>query len=93
MIAGVLHTTAGQVTRAVEMFSLEYKNGPATEHGLYVYNGYIITLTRHHKAKRSTNREFFVVRCLPARTGRILYYYLVYIRPFCRHVRTRKSVS
>jgi hypothetical protein len=71
MIAGVLHTTAGQVTRAVEMFSLEYENGPATERGLYVYNGYIITLTRHHKAKRSINREFFVVRYLPARAGRM----------------------
>lgn len=52
------------------------------QRGLYVYNRYIITLTRHHKAKWSTNREVFIVRYLPARAGRILYYYLVYIRPF-----------
>jgi hypothetical protein len=53
-----------------------------TERGLYVYNRYTITPTRHHKAKRLTNRDFFVVRYLPARAGRILYNYLVYIRPF-----------
>jgi hypothetical protein len=82
MIASVLHTTVGQVARAVEMFTLECENGPATERGLYVCNECIVTLTRHHKAKRSTNREVFVVRYLPARADRILYYYLPYIRPF-----------
>jgi hypothetical protein len=66
MIAGVLYTTAGQVARAVKIFSLECENGPATEHSLYIYNRYLITLTRHHKAKQSTNRELFVVRYLPA---------------------------
>ncbi|KAH7024319.1 uncharacterized protein B0I36DRAFT_294906 [Microdochium trichocladiopsis] len=41
-----------------------------------------MTLTRHHKAKRSTNREFNVARFLPLRVGRVLFRYLVYIRPF-----------
>ncbi|PVH71649.1 hypothetical protein DL98DRAFT_391139, partial [Cadophora sp. DSE1049] len=32
--------------------------------------------------KRSTNNEFTVVRFLPARPGKLLYYYLTYIRLF-----------
>jgi hypothetical protein len=42
----------------------------------------MIYLTRHHKAKRSTNREFNVVWSCPMRLGHVLYKYLVYIRPF-----------
>lgn len=40
----------------------------------------MIYVTRHHKAKRVTNREFFVVRFLPARLARVLFYYVVSIR-------------
>ncbi|EEA26623.1 hypothetical protein PMAA_015470 [Talaromyces marneffei ATCC 18224] len=82
LLMGVLYTTGGQVPRIPKLSSLEYVNGPSTERGFYVWNGSIIYLTRHHKAKRSTNREFFVVRFLPAQGGRLLYQYLVYIRPF-----------
>ncbi|EEA22401.1 conserved hypothetical protein [Talaromyces marneffei ATCC 18224] len=82
LLMGVLYTTGGQVPRIPELSSLECVNRPSTERGFYVWNGSIIYLTRHHKAKRSTNREFFVVRFLPARGGRLLYKYLVYIRPF-----------
>ncbi|KAE8549015.1 hypothetical protein EYB25_009398 [Talaromyces marneffei] len=60
LLMGVLYTTGGQVPRIPELSSLEYVNGPSTERGFYVWNGSIIYLTRHHKAKRSTNREFFV---------------------------------
>ncbi|KAJ9419471.1 hypothetical protein QL093DRAFT_2591076 [Fusarium oxysporum] len=49
---------------------------------IFVYNGSMIYLVRHHKAKRSTNREFVVVRFLPAELGQTLCQYLVFIRPF-----------
>lgn len=39
-------------------------------------------LIRHHKAKRSTNREFIVVRFLPAEVAHLLYKYLAHIRRF-----------
>jgi hypothetical protein len=42
----------------------------------------MISLTHHHKAKRSTNREFNLVRFCPMRLGHVLYTYLVFIRPF-----------
>ena len=38
-------------------------------------------VVRHHKARRSTNQEFYVARYLPFRACRPLFYYLVYIRP------------
>jgi hypothetical protein len=82
MLLGGLHTAGGQVPRAPELLGLEIQNGPSTERGVYVWNGFMVYLTRHHKAKRSNNREFYVVRFLPARLGRVMYKYLVYIRPF-----------
>jgi hypothetical protein len=87
LLMGILYTTGGQVPRIPELSSLECVNGPSTERGFYVWNGSMIYLTRHHKAKRSTNREFYVVRFLPARGGRLLYQYLVYIRPFVQMLR------
>jgi hypothetical protein len=42
----------------------------------------MIYMIRHHKAKRNTNNEFTVVRYLPAKIRKLLYYYLVYIRLF-----------
>jgi hypothetical protein len=82
MIGGVFQTDGGQVARVSELASLECGNGPSTERGLYVYNRSIIFITRHHKAKRSTNREFNVVRFLSARGGQVVFKYLVYIRRF-----------
>ncbi|KAH7074969.1 hypothetical protein BKA63DRAFT_367214, partial [Paraphoma chrysanthemicola] len=40
--------------------------------------------------KRSTNREFYVARYLPARASRVVYYYLVYIWPFVRMLRRER---
>ena len=54
-------------------------SGVAT--GVYVYDGFMVIVNRHHKAKRSTNREFNVVWFLSARGGQIAFRYLVYILP------------
>jgi hypothetical protein len=82
--AGMCYLSGGQVPRVSELFGLECENGPVTARGLYVYNAHVVYLIRHHKAKRSTNREFYVARYLPARASRVMYYYLVYIGPFVR---------
>jgi hypothetical protein len=91
MIAGVFQTVGGQVARVSELFSLECKNGSSTERGLYVYNGFMISVIRHHKAKRSTNREFNVVRFLSVRGGQVVFKYLVYIRRFLEMLRREQS--
>lgn len=91
MIAGIKQTVGGQVPRISELSSLEYENSSSTERGLYVYNGFMIFVTRHHKAKRSTNREFNVVRLLCARGGQIIFKYLVYIRRFLEMLKREQS--
>lgn len=75
-------TLGRQAPRATEILSLEWCNGQSTERGVYVHDGFVIYVIRHHKAKRSTNNEFTVVRFLHAKVGKLLYYYLVYIQPF-----------
>ncbi|KAL6789482.1 hypothetical protein GGI42DRAFT_347252 [Trichoderma sp. SZMC 28013] len=77
-----IHITGGQTPRWSELLSLWCENAELGERGIYVYGGKMIYLMRHHKAKRSTNREFIVVRFLPGEVGHLLYKYLVYIRRF-----------
>jgi hypothetical protein len=81
LLLGLIYVTGGQAPRATELISIWYKNGEATERGVYVHEGSIIYITRYNKAKRSTNKEFVVVRFLPYHVGRLLYKYLVFIRP------------
>ncbi|EXK76437.1 hypothetical protein FOQG_18820 [Fusarium oxysporum f. sp. raphani 54005] len=79
-LAGGLYTACGQTPRISELLSLEYENGPNTSYGIYAWGGYMVYVIRHHKAKRLTNREFYVVRFLPVRLGHVLFKYLVYVR-------------
>ncbi|KAJ4065542.1 hypothetical protein NW761_015265, partial [Fusarium oxysporum] len=74
--------TGGGQPRGPDLLHILLRNCGTAERGLYVYNGFVIYLTRSHKAKRSTNREFVVARFLPIQVGHIVYRYLVYIRPF-----------
>jgi hypothetical protein len=79
-LAGGLYTACGQTPRIRELLSLEFENGLNASCGIYVWGGYMVYVIRHHKAKRLTNREFYVVRFLPVRLGHVLFKYLVYIR-------------
>ena len=93
MIGGVFQTGGGQFACLSELASLECENGSSTERGLYIYNGFLIFITRHHKAKPSTNREFNVVRFLPARGGQIVFKFLVYIRQFLETIGREQQSS
>jgi len=78
----ILYLYGGQAPRATELFSIEHCNGPATSRGLYTHRGAICYVTRHSKARHSTNQEFQVARYLPRRESDLVLKYLVYIRPF-----------
>jgi hypothetical protein len=93
MLAGGLHTSCGQLPRASELLSLECTNGSSTGRGIYVWNGFLIYVIRHHKAKRSTNREFNVARFLPVQLWHSMYKYLVYIRPFLDMPQRERTLS
>ncbi|KAL9561165.1 hypothetical protein ACKAV7_014520 [Fusarium commune] len=90
-LAGGLYTSCGQTPRVLELLSLECENGPNTICGIHVWGGYVVYVIRHHKAKRLTNREFYVVRFLPIRLGRVLYKYLVYIRKVANLLRREQT--
>ncbi|KAM5527056.1 hypothetical protein FOXYSP1_20568 [Fusarium oxysporum f. sp. phaseoli] len=81
-LAGLMLMTCGGQPRSPDLLSVRVRNHRTSERGLYIYNGYMIYVTRSHKAKRSTNREFVVARFFPSQVGHLMYTYLVYIRPF-----------
>ncbi len=82
LLLGAMDCTGGQKPRCTELLGLYCVNGEHHPRGIFIYNGCVIYVVRHHKAKRTTNREFVVARFLPAALGHILFKYLVYIRPF-----------
>lgn len=81
--AGVaMQTQGGQAARWTELLSLWCQNTEYGPRGLFVYGSQLMYISRHHKAKRSTNHEFIVARFLGAELSIALFKYLVYIRPF-----------
>ncbi|KAJ3454446.1 hypothetical protein MRS44_018340 [Fusarium solani] len=80
MIGGSLLTACGQAPRLLELLSLTVENSPSAIRGIFVWNKSVVYTVRHHKAKRSTNQEFYVVRFLPSRLAIIALKYLVCIR-------------
>ena len=80
-LAPLMQLVGGQLPRCRELLSLWCANTKFGPRGIYVYDGAMIYITRHHKAKRSTNREFVGARYLPVQIGHLLFKYLVYIRP------------
>ncbi|RKK69644.1 hypothetical protein BFJ68_g18433, partial [Fusarium oxysporum] len=65
-LAGLMLMTCGGQPRSPDLLSVRVRNHRTSERGLYIYNGYMIYVTRSHKAKRSTNREFVVARFFPS---------------------------
>lgn len=77
----VMHVLAGQGPRSTELFSLECRNGESTSRGVYIHDGSLVYITRHSKARKSTNNEFQVARYLGSQESRLLATYLIYVRP------------
>ena len=83
----------GQVPRGTDLLAVEHCNSPSNRRGVYIYAGTIVIINNVNKARRATNREFYVVRVLPKEAAELFYAYLVYIRPLycmlyrrCLHV-------
>jgi hypothetical protein len=85
----LVYLVGGQAPRGTELFALEHCNSTLTSCLVCVYAGKIALISRHYKACRTTNKEFHVVRFLLEELGKVLYYYLVFVRPFaCMLYRT-----
>ena len=70
----------GQGPRAIELFTLEWTKSEATWRGSYVYDGFLMPISRYGKSRHATGKDFHVVRYLSHRGGLQMFYYLVYIR-------------
>ena len=82
-----MQTVRGQVTWVSELSSLEYENSSSIEYGFYIYNGFMILVTQHYKAKWSTNCKFNVVQFLYGWGGQVIFKYLIYIQQFLEMLR------
>ncbi|PNP50512.1 hypothetical protein FNYG_15955 [Fusarium nygamai] len=72
---------SGQGARISELLTLEQANTRSRLRGIGIFGGKIFSITRHHKARLTTNREFQVARFFSSQVATLLYRYLVYIRP------------
>lgn len=89
----------GQVPRGTYLLAVEHCNSPFNRRGICIYSGTVIIINTVNKARRSTNREFYMVRVLPKEAAKLFYNYLVYIRPLyfllyrrCLHVELDTSL-
>lgn len=71
----------GQACRISELLTLECYNTASRLRGIYVYGAKLCAITRSHKARLTTNNEFQVARFFSPAVSRLVYQYLVYIRP------------
>ena len=78
------HTTGGTPARGPEVNSVKVENTPDFFRNVFIYNGYFYFLTKYHKARVSINFAFYVTRFFPPTIGRLLYTYIVYVRPVMR---------
>src|SRR5271156_1120069 len=76
------HTTGGSPARGPEINSVKLFN-PSSDifRNVFVYNGHLNFLTEYHKARSRTNFSFYVARFFPPVVSRLLYTYIVYVRP------------
>jgi hypothetical protein len=83
------HTTGGSPARGPEVNSVKAENPKDFFRNVFVYNGHLCFLTEYHKARSSTNYAFYVARFFPSIVGRMLYTYIVYVRPYVEHLAAR----
>ncbi|KAI8710743.1 hypothetical protein NCS52_01534000 [Fusarium sp. LHS14.1] len=72
---------SGQAARVSELLTLEQTNTRSRLRGVGIFGGQMFSITRHNKARLTTNREFQVARFFSPQVAALMYRYLVYIRP------------
>ncbi|RKK65963.1 hypothetical protein BFJ69_g15821, partial [Fusarium oxysporum] len=77
----LIQLDSGQGARVSELLTLEHSNTKSRLRGICIYGGQMFSVTRHHKARLTTNREFQVARFFSRQVTALMYRYLVYIRP------------
>jgi hypothetical protein len=68
--------------RGSEVTEILFRNSKDVIRNVMILQGHMCYVTKYFKATRATNKSFYVARFLPPVVARLLYHYLVYIRPF-----------
>ncbi|KAM5527108.1 hypothetical protein FOXYSP1_20377 [Fusarium oxysporum f. sp. phaseoli] len=71
----------GQAARISELLTIEYCNASSRLRGIGIYGTSLFSIIRHQKARLTTNNEFQVARFFSPPVARLVYRYLVYVRP------------
>ena len=74
--------TNGMPARGEEFRVLRWADTVSVRRNIFVYKGKVILVFSYNKANTNTNNSFYIVRSPCPIVQRILYVYLVYIRPF-----------
>jgi hypothetical protein len=88
----VVHQTGGQPARGPEILSVKVCNTDNTLRNIFVHQGLLCTIIQYNKGSGGTLVPFYVARYLPAPVSQILYQYLVYVRPFVRHLQAQHDI-
>ena len=82
-IFAVIYSSAGMPPRGEELRFLRWANTAAAPRNIFMFEAKLILVFPYNKAGTNHNNSFYVVRRPCPAVERILYIYLVYIRPFC----------
>jgi hypothetical protein len=77
-----VHLTFGLPGHGTEINLVTWANSRYHIRNVYVRYGTILLMTDNSKLKSSTEKPFWVVRAVPKSVARLLFLYIVYIRPF-----------
>lgn len=79
----IIHLTSGMPARAEELRMIRWANTPAALRNIFIYNGKIILVFSYNKAGTNHNNSFYIVRRPCPAVEKMLFLYLVHVRPFC----------
>jgi hypothetical protein len=76
-----IHTTSGMPARGVELRSIRWANTLATPRNVVCFQGRLTLIFPYNKACTTTNNSFYVVRAPSPAVEKMLFVFLVYLRP------------
>ncbi len=69
----LIYLHGGSTPRGTDLLAVTHRNTPDARRGVCVYANTIAVISQVNKARRTTNKEFYVVRFLDKYTTRIMY--------------------
>lgn len=77
-----MHITDSMPARGEEFRVIRWADTVSVRQNIFIYKGSVILVFAYNKANTNTNNSFYIMRSPCPLVQRILYLYLVYIRPF-----------